>query len=211
MARKYEQTRRATQREQTRRRIVEAAVALHEAVGGAAATVTAIAERAGVGRLTVYRHFPDERALLTACTSHYFAANPPPDSAAWEGIAEPEARLRTALGEVYAFYRRTEGMLARAEQEAPTNPVLAELLVPFAALRDRMRDLLAAGWGEPGEPDPLVVAAVGHALAFATWASLVRQQGLDDARAVELMLKLVGCASSRHRHRPATLAGSAGA
>src|SRR3954471_13367190 len=146
VARKYELKRRAAHQEETRRRIVEAAVALHEEVGGVEATVTAIADRAGVGRLTVYRHFPDERALLTACTSHYFAANPPPDPAPWAGIADPETRLQTALGELYAFYGRTAGMLARAEQEAPANPVLADLLSPFAAYLNGIRDLLARGW-----------------------------------------------------------------
>ena len=52
---------------------------LHQALGPAKTTISAIAERAGVQRLTVYRHFPDERALLSACSSHYVVANPPPD------------------------------------------------------------------------------------------------------------------------------------
>lgn len=194
MARRYELKRRAERQEETRLRIVEATVALHEAVGDAATTVSAIAERAGVGRVTVYRHFPDERSLLTACTGHYFALNPPPDPAAWEGVPDPDARLCTALRELYAFYRRTEGMLARAEQDAPANPILADLLVPFAAYRDGVRDALAEGWSTAGEPDPLVRAAVGHALAFSTWRSLVREQGLDDDQVVALMLSLVRCA-----------------
>ena len=119
MARTYKLKQRAAQQAETRQRIVEAAVALHESLGGAGATVTAIAERAGVGRLTVYRHFPDERALLTACTTHYFVQHPPPDPAAWARIADPESRLRQALGELHAYYRRTEGMLARAAAMDP--------------------------------------------------------------------------------------------
>ena len=99
MARKYEMKRRARRQEETRRRITEAAVRLHQALGPAKTTISAIAERAGVQRLTVYRHFPDERALLSACSSHYAAANPPPDPEPWTRIPDPEDRLRRALAE----------------------------------------------------------------------------------------------------------------
>jgi AcrR family transcriptional regulator len=190
MTRKYEQKQRAKQQEETRLRIIEATIALHEEVGGGA-PITSIAERAGVGRVTLYRHFPDEKSLLSACTGHYLTVNPPPDSAAWRGVADPECRLRTALGEIYAYYRRTEGLLARAEQEAPANPVLAEVLEPFAAYWRDIRDILVEGW----RGGPLVTAAIGHAIAFGTWRSLVREQGLDDDQAITLMTTLVHCAS----------------
>jgi AcrR family transcriptional regulator len=68
--RKYELKRRAVHQERTRQRIVEAALELHGTVGPARTTISAIAERAGVRRMTVYRHFPDERALFEACTTH---------------------------------------------------------------------------------------------------------------------------------------------
>lgn len=190
MARKYEPRQRAKMEQETRLRIVEAAVHLHEAVGDAATTISAIAERAGVGRVTVYRHFPDERALLTACTDHYFGINPPPDPSSWASIADPGRRLDVALTELYGFYRRTEGMLARAEQDAPTNPILTELLTPFVEYLVRIRGILA----QSRPHDRMAVAAIGHALAFGTWRSLTRGQGLDDARAVTLMRALIECA-----------------
>jgi AcrR family transcriptional regulator len=195
MTRKYEMKRRAEQQADTRQRIVEATVELHEAIGGEATTIAAIAERAGVGRLTVYRHFPDERALLTACTGHYLSLNPPPDPATWAGIADPVVQLRAALSAAYDFYRRTQGMLARAEQDAPTNPVLAELMAPFAAFWDYVRDGLARAWSDADPPDRLLAAAIGHALAFTTWRSLTQEQGLDDNQAADLMSVLVGGAS----------------
>jgi AcrR family transcriptional regulator len=194
MSRTYRARKRARTEEETRLRIVEAAIHLHESVGDKHTTVSAIAELAGVGRVTVYRHFPDERALLTACTSHYFGLNPPPDPASWAGIADPELRLRSALTELYPFYRRNEGMLTRAEQDAPTNPILAELLVPFIDYQAGIRDLMVAGFAVSGQPaDPLMTAAVGHALAFGTWRSLTRVQGLDDEQAVTVMLTLIRC------------------
>ena len=66
--RRYTLKRRAELQAETRQRIVDAAVALHSSVGPAATTISAIAEHAGVERLTVYRHFPDELTLLRACS-----------------------------------------------------------------------------------------------------------------------------------------------
>jgi hypothetical protein len=40
-----------------------------------------------------------------------------------------------------------------------------------------------------------VRAAIGHALSFATWQSLVREQGLDDGQAADLMRALVTVAA----------------
>jgi AcrR family transcriptional regulator len=195
MTRKYEQKQRAAGQEATRRRIVEAAVELHESVGGEAATVTAIADRAGVGRLTVYRHFPDERSLLGACTGHYLSLNPPPSPAEWAEIADREERVRAALAAVYAYFERTEGMMARAENESPTNAVLAELMTPFHAHWATMRDQLAPAWSVDDAPNPLIAAAIGHALAFTTWRSLARLQGLSREHVITLMVEMVRAAA----------------
>src|SRR5436189_4831871 len=108
--RPYRMRRRAELEEQTRMRITESAVALHEELGPARTSISAVADRAGVRRSTVYRHFPDEEALFAACSSHWRAANPPPDPHAWAAIEDPPERSETALRELYAFYRRTEGM-----------------------------------------------------------------------------------------------------
>lgn len=193
MTRKYELKRRAERQAETRRRIVEAAVGLHETVGPARATISAIAERAGVQRLTVYRHFPDERALFAACTGHYLSANPPPDPEPWAGISDPEARLRRALTEVYAYYERTEPMFSSSVRDAPLKPVVFEVLAPFFEHWERMRDVLAVGWRTRGKRRELLLAAIGHALDFEAWRSLVREQGLDDEKAIELMVGMVRC------------------
>jgi AcrR family transcriptional regulator len=193
MRRKYDMTRRAKRQEETRRRIVEATVELHKTVGMTRTTISAIAEKAGVERLTVYRHFPDERALFSACSAHYMGANPPPDPASWTQITDPEERLRTALSEVYAYHRRTEPMMANFVRDAPVKPVLVEVGAPYLQLFERMRYVLATGWGAEDERLALLLAALGHALDFQTWRSLVRQQGLGDEQAVELMAKMVRC------------------
>jgi AcrR family transcriptional regulator len=143
---KYELKRRAKRQEETRQRITEAAVELHGTVGSTRATISAIAERAGVQRRTVYNHFPTEHALLTACMGHYWASNPLPDPSPWEGIAEPDARLRRALGEVYAFYGRHERLLANLDAAAHVNPTVRAVARPYYRHWERVRDILAAAW-----------------------------------------------------------------
>ena len=193
MARKYELKRRAEHQEETRRRIVEAAVELHESVGLAYTTIKAIAERADVERATVYRHFPDERSLFAACTGHYLAANPPPDPTSLERTADPEQRLTMGLAEVYAYHRRTEEMNYKAERDLPQFPTLAEVLVPYLEHWARIGDVLAAGWQTPKGNSKLLRAAVGHAVSFQTWRSLAREEGLDDPDIAKLMVTLIRC------------------
>ncbi len=193
MTRKYELKKRAERQEETRRRITEAAVELHETIGPARTTISAIAEKAGVQRLTVYRHFPDERALFSACSGHWITANPPPDPTPWSRIDDPEERLRNALAEIYAYYGYTEPMMNNVIRDAPMKPVLREVAAPRIQHWERMRDILAVGWGTRGKRRKLLLAALGHALDFQTWRSLVRQQGLDDERAVEVMVRMVRC------------------
>src|SRR5215204_4591929 len=130
MSRKYELKKRAEAQDETRRRITEAAVELHGSVGPAQTTISAIAERAGVQRLTVYRHFPDERSLYAACTGHWRAQHPPPDPEPWTRIEDPAERAETALRELYGWYAANEPMLANAERDRPLVPALAELTDP---------------------------------------------------------------------------------
>lgn len=191
--RTYQLKRRAERQEETRQRIIEAAVELHETVGGAAATISAIAERAGVERLTVYRHFPNEEELVKACTGHYYALNPQPNLAQWGEIDDPEAYLRAALSDIYAYHRRTEKMSASADRDAQLMPDLREILTPYTAHWKNIKNTAVGKFQSSGQNHPLLEAAIGHAIAFTTWRSLVREQGLDDLRAVDLMMAMVGC------------------
>lgn len=190
MARKYEQRQRAERQVDTRRRIVEATVELHETLGPARTTISAIAEAARVQRLTVYRHFADERALFEACSAHWSAANPAPDPAAWAAIPDPALRLQTALQEVYAFFRATEGMTANLLRDLPGSPALQEAAEPFLQYWETVRGVLDRGWTAPGRRPQLTRAVIGHAIAFETWRSLARREGLDDRAAAELMVSL---------------------
>ena len=176
--------------EDTRQRIVEATVELHETLGPAATTVTAIAERAGVQRLTVYRHFPDDRALLGACSAHWFEGHPLPDPATWTGTPDPRSRLETALRGLYGFFRDGAPMLESILPDEAKVPELAEVMKPLWEYMREVAGGLSAGWGVSGDDQRLVRAAVVHALGFYTWSSLTGQ-GLSNAEAAELMVGLV--------------------
>src|SRR5579862_273437 len=145
--RPYRMTRRAELEEQPRRRITESTVALHGEVGPAQTSVSAIAERAGVRRSTVYRHFPDETSLVAACSAHWRAANPPPDPRAWRAIADPAKRTRTALGELYAFYGSTEAMYTSLLRDESLVPIVQRLLGDFYGYLDAARGILLADRG----------------------------------------------------------------
>ena len=110
--RPYRKTKRALTEAETRQRIVEVTVELHQTVGPAKTTIKAIAERAGVQRATVYNHFPDLQMLFEACNAHYYERHPMPDPTSWVGIAAPNERFRVAVRELYRWYEETEAMLS---------------------------------------------------------------------------------------------------
>jgi AcrR family transcriptional regulator len=193
--RPYRMKRRAELEAQTRLRITESAMELHGTLGPARTSISAVAERAGVRRSTVYRHFPDEAALFGACSAHWAASNAPPDIGRWRTIADPEERLETALAEIYAYYRQTEKMMDNLLRDAPLVPVVQELMGAYGELLAAATEVLVAGRRVRGNSRRRVIAAIGHALAFPTWRALVREQGLDDSGAADLMRRLVAAAA----------------
>ena len=195
--RPYRKRRRAELEAETRLRITEAAVDLHGSVGPARTTISAVAERAGVQRATVYRHFPDEDALFDACSSHWMAQHPLPDRAALAKIEDSDERLRVALGGLYEWYEDGEYMLERTTRDIALVPALRPSMEAFRGWLDVTADALLRGRPERGARRRRVRAAVGHALAFETWRSLVSHQGLSRSETIELMEAVVHAAGRR--------------
>jgi AcrR family transcriptional regulator len=193
--RTYRKKRRAELEAQTRLRITDSAIALHGTLGPARTSMSAVAEHAGVRRSTVYRHFPDEATLFAACTGHWMALNPPPDLGRWAAIADPGERLGTALSELYGYYAGTERMMENVHRDEATVPIVKRMLAQFRDHLSGARDTLVAGRKARGQNRRRVEAAIGHALAFPTWHSLTREQGLDNGQAVDLMCRLVEAAT----------------
>lgn len=193
--RPYRKKRRAELEESTRLRLTESAVALHGTLGPSRTSLSAIADHAGVRRSTLYRHFPDEAALFAACTAHWRATNPVPDLTRWAAIDDPAERLRVGLEELYRYYRQTQGMLDNILRDEETMPAVKHQFAGFRDYVGTARETLVAGRRVRGRVRQQVLAATGHALAFTTWRSLTREQGLDDSDAAELMCRLVGAAA----------------
>ena len=194
--RTYELKQRAERQEETRQRIVAALVELHSTLGPARTTVQAVAEKAGVTRPTVYAHFPDARTLFDACSGHVRATVPRPDSNRWSSIADPCNRLETALGELYDYYERLETLLDNVERDAAVMPLVAEMSADSTRYLEQVRDLLLEAWATRGAAEARLQRAIGHALEFRTWQSLVRRQGCAPNEAIQLMIALAVAAVS---------------
>lgn len=192
--RSYQMKQRAELQDRTRSRIVDSTVELHGTLGPARTSISAVAHHAGVRRSTVYRHFPDEASLFAACTSHWMASNQPPRLDLWAAIADPDERLATALGELYAHYRSTEQMMINILRDEETMPIVKQLFRGFRDYLAAAEATLSKGASGRGSVRRRVQAAIGHALAFMTWLSLTRYNGLDDSEAVDLMCRLVAAA-----------------
>ena len=186
----------------TRRRIVESTVQLHTTVGFAATTVAAIADHAGVTRLTVYRHFPDVATLYAACRDHWTAQQVQPDVAAWARVPDAAARLRLGLADLYRFYRGGAAMLIHVEREKELLP--AELRRSIERTDAHLRDVLLEPFAARGPSRRRLRAILGHAVAFATWRSLCVEQGLSDHDAVDAMVDLALAALHAGRRDPGT-------
>ncbi len=174
---------------------MRAAVELHTTIGPAHTTDAAIAKKAGVTRVTFYRHFPDAISLFRACTTHGLELWPPPDPQRWRRVSDPVERLRVALTEVYSYYRTAgPGLVVIIRDRPLLRPELFVSPSRFDALR-AAAGVLAESWGMRGRRSDLLRAALNHALSVATWQSLVQQQGLKDAEAIELLIAMVKAAA----------------
>lgn len=193
--RPYRMKKRAEMEKQTRLRITESTVQLHGTLGPSRTSIWAIAEHAGVRRSTVYRHFADEAALFAACTSHWISANPFPDLARWAAIDNVNQRLRIALREIYAFYRRTERMMINILRDEETMPIVKKMLGGYRAYLAAAQETLMQDRKLHKPTRRRVHAALGHALTFHVWQSLAVEQGLGDTESSELMCRLVAGAS----------------
>ncbi|MGC9371208.1 MAG: TetR/AcrR family transcriptional regulator [Paracoccaceae bacterium] len=191
--RPYTMRKRARSQEETRQRIVEATMKLHEEIGPRATTISAIAEEAGVQRLTVYRHFPDETAVFQACTSHWLELNPPPDPGDWAGVADPQARLRQALGAFYDYYSRTRRMWTVSFRDVDEVPALQAPMAEVAAFLETVARGLVHALG-PGARTAMTGPTIRHALHFLTWKDL-EDQGLSESEKLDLALAWVSGAA----------------
>lgn len=180
--------RRADAVDRTRQRITEATVRLHTTVGPSQASLSRIAEEAGVTRVTLYRHFPDLDGLYEACLSHWEDTHPGPDASTWREERGLVPRMRRALTELYAWYRRNAADLHPIHRDFDAMP--ASTRERMARQTEGLVEVLVGDAGVRGAAKARLRAAARHVVAFPTWESLAVAGGLSDAEAVELALSL---------------------
>ena len=189
--RKYRLKKRAAKRDRTRARIVEATVALHQELGPKQTTISAVAERAGVQRLTVYRHFPTERDLLAACSSSFIDEHPPPDIGAI-GTRGAQERTRAVLIALYGYYRDTAEMWTSVYRDVDQMEAVAEVMAGFEEYLENIRKDLLGEWAP--RRSKRLRASLGHSLRFSTWQSL-DAQGLRIREMADLVSDWVAAAA----------------
>ena len=192
MPRKYELKRRATAQARTRQRIVEAAVALHTTIGPTRTTVSAIAERAGVQRHTVYNHFPDERSLGLACSGLFVEQNPLPEPAAWLRIADGERRLRRGLAELYAYFEANADQLAPILRDSEVDPLVRQLLDHrITPHMTGIRDVLAGPFAARATAKARLLGVLDVFVSPQTWRLLSSRLSREDI--IEAAVRAVRC------------------
>jgi AcrR family transcriptional regulator len=200
--RTYELKARAESQRRTRERIVKATMELHKEVGPAKTTVAEIARRAGVQRLTVYNHFPEEGELFGACQAHWMGLHPLPDLSGALALPDPTERLRAVLRALYGWNRETEPMAEKVQRDRGAVPALDALMSQTADARlARLTEALAGGFRSRGRNTERLRALIRLALDFWTWRRLARE-GLDDAAAADLMAELAAAAARSRRSSP---------
>jgi AcrR family transcriptional regulator len=182
---------RARNMRRTRQRIVEAAMKLHTTVGPARTSVSAIAERAGVQRHTVYAHFPDEASIFRACTGHWLSLNPLPDHERWASVEPFEARVETAIDEVSAYWERTAADLTPVFADAGKVAAMDEAVAFWEGLTDAWVASAVGGHHLRGRRRTRLQAALRHAFAMDTWRTLTAPGGMTRPEAVRLMAGFV--------------------
>ena len=124
----YRLGKRARRQEETRLRIVEAAVELHCTVGPARTTISQIAERASVQRHTYYVHFPDERSLFLACSALAMERGPLPDFGQLRKLPPGRDRLRRGIELLYNWYEQNADHIGCVVRDAEHHQLTREMV-----------------------------------------------------------------------------------
>ena len=189
--RKYTMDKRKAAVEETRRRILEATLALHAEKGAFGTSWQDIAQRADVSVGTVYKHFPSLDELVPACGELVFAISRPPSleeaPQIFADIHPLGERIGRLVSEFYAFYERGEPYL-EIDIQSRKLPAVQEWLANMRATREGFaREAL-----RPLEPDEDTVRALGALIDFPLFKSL-RVHDLAKAEAEGIVRSMLLC------------------
>lgn len=186
MPRKYSMDTRSAAVEETRNRIIEATMQLHDEQGISGTSMQDIAERAGVALATVYRHFPTVDDLVPACGGRNLELNPPPTRAVFESLESGEARIAALVKALHANYARGVRTYDVGFAEAVALPVVARFMDEFT---NNIASLVAEA-ARPFRPDTQGLSLATGLCHFHVWRSLT-QAGLSSEEATQSVVRLV--------------------
>lgn len=182
MPRRYDMSKRRAAVAETKRRIAEATMELHNSQGPLATSWEQIAERADVSPATVYRHFPSYEELLPACGELSFEKLALPTegdlSALLADEEDPRERLRILVDELYAMYERAGSVIWAVRRDRSE---LAQLQDAHELIEGRIGALIALAL-EPLDLDAETIRVVRALTDFHAWSAM-RDSGLEPERA----------------------------
>jgi len=161
-------------------------------------TAEQVAEKAGVGLRSVFRHFDDMETLYREMNTEFdamlaAAMRAPLAAASWQDRLQESISLRAALFERLAPY------YVGTQVHRHESPFLNAQLVRAAALhRDQVRRLVPPALAD----DAACFEALLLVLSIDAWLRLRREQGLDLAAATAVVQTLVGALVSALTVRP---------
>ncbi len=197
-------TKRAAHAADTRRRIVEATLALHAERGILGTKPADVAARANVALTTYYKHFPAVGDLVRACTTRGRELIPPPDPSALEGLPpDPAVRIEAMVRTLYQYYEAREPWLYAGRTEERHIPEVRPVLEGLGRVRDAfVRAALASA-----QADRPTVGVVTALVDFWAWRTLRREVGLTQEEAIrrvtETVAQAVGPSRPGRRRRRA--------
>ena len=177
--------------EETRRRILEATLALHSEKGIFGTSWKDIAQRADVSVNTVYKHFPSLDELVPACGELMYAITRPPAledaPRIFAGASSLEERLGRLVEELFGFYERGATYIETDFQERRLPEVREWEAYMRATLAGLVREALL-----PAGPDEGTVQTASALLDFSTFKSFV-DRDVPKERAAQAINEVILC------------------
>ena len=173
MPRRYQMATRERAVQETRQRIIDAAISLHAQRGVIATNWEEIAEGAGVSTATVYRHFPSLGELVPACARTAFEAGaslptPAQAAAAFARLTRPAPRIERLIRESCRCYELGAGWLAAARRDAKSVPALDRAV----RLQDRVLGVLIQAALGDAFVDAQTMSVIKALIDFPFWKAL---------------------------------------
>lgn len=158
--------------EEAKRRITEAAAALHARNGALGTSHAMIAKKAGVSIPTVYKYFPTVNHLIPACTGLVAGRAPLAlDETLFQGKDDVPSRIRGLARALFRLHEYFAPWIRWSSGDATELPALREYLKQVQERQGEMIRRALSPKGSKGAPETLLLFA-RILLDFPSWKTL---------------------------------------